>query len=408
MKTLQIIGLTALSALFFYSASFAQTGVSINSTGAAPDASAVLDVSSTNKGVLLPRVTDHTTLAPTNNSDDGLLVYDTTTDSYWYWDASINNWREVVNQDDLNAIVISLDEAYNGGRTITADAGNVEIQGAGFLTVASNVGVGTTAPSEKLEVQFSGRGGILIDGDDTQDAFLQFENGGGSHYIFDDQSDNNTLKLESATGKGIKFNTDGANERVVIQSDGRVRVNNLADANSAVVLSNASGVLGKSSLTGDANDVFLGTGVFGPASDFADHDWYQVLSTNPPTGINDWIYTNGRVGIGVGSASNPSAPLHVAAAGAGNPAANSIIAANPNNSVAQDAIITARVAGSAAGDPFFSMDVSGEAGWSMGMDNDHEIASKLRQVGVTFRPIPQWLFKPMEMWVLQLLTQQKT
>ncbi|MCB0755203.1 MAG: hypothetical protein KDB98_06380, partial [Flavobacteriales bacterium] len=71
----------------------AQTGVAINSTGAAPDASSILDISSTNKGVLFPRVADHTTLSPTNNSDDGLIVYDTTTDSYWYWDASANAWK---------------------------------------------------------------------------------------------------------------------------------------------------------------------------------------------------------------------------------------------------------------------------------------------------------------------------
>jgi hypothetical protein len=354
-----------------------QTGVSVNTTGAAPDANSILDISSTDKGVLFPRVADHTTISPTNNSDDGLIVYDTTTDSYWYWDASANAWKEMPNMDDLAAIVVSLDEAYDGGRTITADAGNVEIQGAGHLTVAANVGIGTTTPDEKLEVQFTGRGGILIDGNDGNDAFIQIENGGGSHYIFDDDSDGHALKLESATGREIVFNTDGANERMTVQSDGRVRVNNLADASGAVITSNATGVLGKTSLTGDATDVLLGTGVFGPGSAFSDHDWYQVLSTNIPTGITDWIYTDGRVGIGTGSGTNPSAPLHVVASGAGNPAANSILATNPTNSGGQDAIVTARVAGSSAGDPFFSLDIANEFGWSMGVDNDHDNRFKI-------------------------------
>lgn len=355
----------------------AQTGVSINATGAAPDAQTILDISSTTKGVQLPRMTtiqSNTLAASLNASDDGMIVYDTDLKSFKYWDGSLLQWVQV-GTGMGNAS--TLDEAYDGGgsglgRTIDADAGNVEVQGAGFLTVESNVGIGTAAPAEKLEVQFSGRGGILIEGDNTQDVFIQMTNDvSGSNYIYTDQSDGNFLKLESGAGKDIEFLSDGANERMAVQSDGRVRINNLADPNSAVVISNPAGVLGKAPLTGNATDVLLGTGVFGPASDFADDDWYQTLSTNQPTSITDWIYTEGRVGIGVGATTNPSAPLQVAASGSGNPAGNSIMAANPNNSSGNDAIITARVAGALAGDPFFSMDISGEAGWSMGIDNDH-------------------------------------
>lgn len=323
---------------------------------------------------------DHTTLSPTNNSDDGLIVYDTTTDSYWYWDASANAWKEVPNADDLAAIVVSLDEAYDGGRIITADAGNVEIQGAGHLTVAANVGIGTTTPAEKLEVEFTGRGGLLLDGNDTDDAFIQIENGGGSHYIFDDDSDGHKLKLESASGRDIVFNTDGANERVVVQSDGRFRVNNLAEANGAVITSNASGVLAKTPLTLDANDVLLGTGVFGSASNFEDDDWHQVGSSNTPNAITDYIHTEGHVGIGSNfgpSELSPTSPLQVTAAGSGNPSTNSIMSFNPTNSSGNDAIISARVAGASAGDPFFSLDISGEAGWSMGIDNDHDNRLKI-------------------------------
>ncbi|MCB0754228.1 MAG: hypothetical protein H6603_05655 [Flavobacteriales bacterium] len=361
----------------------AQTGVAINATGAAPDSEAILDISSTTKGVQLPRMTSAqaTTLAASlNAADDGMIIYDTDLKAFKYWDGSLLQWSQVgTGVGNAN----TLDDAYDGGgsglgRTINADAGNVEIQGAGYLTVGSNVGIGTTAPAEKLEVQFSGRGGILIEGDNTQDVFIQMTNDvAGSNYIYTDQSDGNFLKLESGSGKDIEFLTDGANERMAVQSDGRVRVNNLADPNSAIVISNPAGVLGKVPLTGNGTDVLLGTGTFGPASNFADDDWYQTLSTNQPTGINDWIYTNGRVGIGVGASANPSAPLHVVALGSGNPDGNSILAANPNNSSGNDAIITTRVAGASAGDPFFSMHISGEAGWSMGIDNDHDNRFKI-------------------------------
>lgn len=562
MKTLTFIfKLTVaitLAVAVFTNQTHAQSGVSINDAGTAPDADAILDISSSDKGVLLPRVADHTTLTPNVGGDFGLVVFNTTTSSYWYWDGT--TWEEI---PTVASTGNTLDEAYDeggagAGRTIVATDGAVQVAGAdGFLvtgtfgsgddiavsgagvrmffnpkkgafragsvnstqwdnanvgdnsvalgsettasgsasfaagwastasswnavalgaastasggasfavggatasgngsvgvgsnslssgyqstaigsyvtasgqearglganidarsgyeivvgryntaytpnsiggwdaadrlfTVANgtgtgsnssnaltilkngNVGVGASTPSEKLEIEFNNRGGILLDGNDNDDAFIQIENGGGSHYIFDDDSDAHKLKIESATGREIVFNTDGANERMAIQADGRVRVGNLADPSSALVFSNPAGILSTIALTGNTTDVLLGDGTFGSSTSFSDHDWYQALSTNIPTGINDWIYTNGHVGIGIGSGTNPNAPLHVAAAGAGNPDANSILAYNSANSVSQDAIITARVGGSNAGDPFFSLDIANEFGWSLGVDN---------------------------------------
>ena len=276
MKTL----FTLVTILAFLAAGdlFAQTGVSINDDGTGPDAQSLLDLNVNSpsganrlKGVLLPRMStadrDHATYGVNPGAGDvGLMIYNTTTSTYQYWDGSM--WVDV-GTGTGNAS--TLDEAYDGdgsglGRTIAADAGNVEIQGAGHLTVAANIGVGTTTPASKLEVQFSGAGGILLDGDDSGDARIQFENGGGIHTIFDDQSDNNNLKLESPSGRSIAFNTDGSNERMVVQSDGRLRVNNLADPSGAVITSNPSGVLGKTPLTAGINDILVGTGIFTDAN----------------------------------------------------------------------------------------------------------------------------------------------
>nr|NQU89746.1 hypothetical protein [Bacteroidota bacterium] len=51
--------------LLFSIQSYAQTGVAINNTGADPDNSAMLDVSSTTTGMLVPRMTEdqRTTIA---------------------------------------------------------------------------------------------------------------------------------------------------------------------------------------------------------------------------------------------------------------------------------------------------------------------------------------------------------
>ncbi|MBA2610338.1 MAG: hypothetical protein H0U95_00100 [Bacteroidetes bacterium] len=80
--------------IFFFlilisSCSFAQN-VAINGTGAAPVASAMLDVASTNSGFLTPRMTTAQRLliaAPAT----GLLVYDTTLSAFLYFDGVI--WR---------------------------------------------------------------------------------------------------------------------------------------------------------------------------------------------------------------------------------------------------------------------------------------------------------------------------
>src|SRR5438477_10273600 len=56
--------------------------VAINEDGSAPNPNAILDIKSFTKGVLIPRVSTAGRLAIPNTR--GLLVYDTTSDSFWY------------------------------------------------------------------------------------------------------------------------------------------------------------------------------------------------------------------------------------------------------------------------------------------------------------------------------------
>ena len=64
--------------------------VGINQTGSYPDNSAMLDVSATNKGLLVPRMTKtQKFLIP--NPANGLLVYQTDdTAGFWYYE--LNQW----------------------------------------------------------------------------------------------------------------------------------------------------------------------------------------------------------------------------------------------------------------------------------------------------------------------------
>lgn len=67
--------------------------VGINTSGNAPDSSAMLDITSTDKGVLIPRMTT-AERELIQNPATALLVYDTDEGSFWYYEN--NQWREIV------------------------------------------------------------------------------------------------------------------------------------------------------------------------------------------------------------------------------------------------------------------------------------------------------------------------
>ncbi len=146
---------------------FSQENVGIGTTS--PDPSAVLDITASDKGVLIPRVTlnDHTTPDPINNPAEGLLIYNyngSEPHGFWYWDGS--QWVQVGTGSSGGG---TLDDAYNfggpgAGRIITADYGAVEIN---MTTAASNTEAlivtaangSSSTPSTGIQITNSGIGG---------------------------------------------------------------------------------------------------------------------------------------------------------------------------------------------------------------------------------------------------------
>jgi Protein of unknown function (DUF1566) len=102
--------------LFFSSQTFAQ-GVGINSTGADPKTSALLDLDASNKGLLIPRVslTSTASNAPIGDGiETSLLVYNTATISdvtpgYYYWNGT--SWIRVA----TGGFTHYVGELYGGG-----------------------------------------------------------------------------------------------------------------------------------------------------------------------------------------------------------------------------------------------------------------------------------------------------
>jgi hypothetical protein len=84
--------------------SYAQTGVAINSTGAEPDNSAMLDVSSTEKGLLIPRMSQAQRTAIALPAI-GLLVYQNDgTEGFYYYDGTAWTNLSLVNFTESNYI----------------------------------------------------------------------------------------------------------------------------------------------------------------------------------------------------------------------------------------------------------------------------------------------------------------
>lgn len=99
----------------FFIANYSFAQVAINTNGADPDPSAILDISSTDKGVLIPRVTTaERNLIGTTQS--GLLVYDTDTESFWYYDNTQAGWVEMVVDGNLD--IDGLSDAKTDTRSV--------------------------------------------------------------------------------------------------------------------------------------------------------------------------------------------------------------------------------------------------------------------------------------------------
>ncbi len=109
--------------------SYAQR-VAINNTGEAPDNSAILDVKSTSTGMLIPRMTSQERGLIASPAT-GLLVYDITTNSFWFKNATA--WAELGGSAGNNAW--------------TANGNNI------YKTTAGNVGIGTNAPLQPLTIK---------------------------------------------------------------------------------------------------------------------------------------------------------------------------------------------------------------------------------------------------------------
>lgn len=163
----QFIGTTDLQPIVFRSnnveAMRIQTNGAIGIGTSAPNTNALVDMSSTTKGILIPRMNTAQRNAIVTSAA-GLLVYDTTLNLFYYFDGVI--WRPLVNSFGWQI------PGNAGTNPLTDYVGTSDLQPLVLrsnatevmrLTTTGNVGIGTVAPaaSAVLEMNSTSRG-VLI------------------------------------------------------------------------------------------------------------------------------------------------------------------------------------------------------------------------------------------------------
>lgn len=138
-----------------------QAQVGINTT--TPDASSMLDINATDKGLLIPRISipNLNATAPITAPATSLLVYNTnvtTGTGFYYWDGT--KWTP-----------------FTGGTSHWTKVGN-DI----YNNNTANVGVGTTTPTTKFHVENIGAPGSLFNQNFETNAITPLTTGGSANW----------------------------------------------------------------------------------------------------------------------------------------------------------------------------------------------------------------------------------
>ena len=190
MKKLTLL----VTGLFLLNSLLVAQSVAINTDGSTANASAILDVKSNTKGILIPR-TSTTSRNAIANPAMGLILYDTTTSGFWFYNGSA--WNALSAGSSTNYWTLSGSNIYNNN--------------------SGNTGIGTTTPQGKLHIKGSADvSQLIIDANSTQSntqPLIRLRNSAGTDlmHIHSDNPNNVFLGLyagsvNNAAGNGI-YNT---------------------------------------------------------------------------------------------------------------------------------------------------------------------------------------------------------
>ncbi len=173
--------------IFNFSFPIINAQVGINSDNTDPDASAMLDVKSTNKGLLIPRMGSPELFAISNPAN-GLLVFNTSTNSFWYFKNGV--WTRI-KDDVIDSYITDTDDDTKIQVEASTDEDIIrfDIGGDEFLKLSRNA-----------------TGAVMIEPEDNNSFFGEHA---GENNLKDNYSSNNG-RYNSFYGSGAgRENTTG-------------------------------------------------------------------------------------------------------------------------------------------------------------------------------------------------------
>ncbi|NRT14024.1 hypothetical protein HNP99_000349 [Flavobacterium sp. 28A] len=213
--------------LFFANLTVAQVGIGT----VTPDATAVLDVSSTTKGMLTPRMTTTQRNAITTPAN-GLMVYDTTLKSFYYYEATTSLWlpmnsvagasdrlnfKRIKSTDVLATVLAAEKTAGLGGKYLLNTNTLYEINGTINLDLPIDLNdayvIGLDTNEDKLVkamgALFTGKGGSIkgLTLQATVGAVFTLTGGSTESLIFRDCVVVNSQSIGTISGFGLVFSS---------------------------------------------------------------------------------------------------------------------------------------------------------------------------------------------------------
>jgi hypothetical protein len=285
MKKL-ISRLTIIIALQFCAVNLFSQSVAINTDGTTAHSSALLDIKSTTKGLLAPRMTtvQRTAIA---TPAAGLLVYDTDTNSFWFYNGLA--WTNLsaggfVNYWSPNASDI-------------------------FSNVTGNVGIGTATPTFKLSVSTPNNSYGIIHTNGTVVVGTYIGNSEGW--------------LGTKSNHPLSFFTNNSNEQMTLLTNGNVGIGTTNPVNKLQI-----GSMGGTGFNG--NDFAFGNGTHATGF-FQSGSFLQIASSTNialmPVNGNGI----GKIGIGI---TDPGNKLQIGSMGAAGFNGNDFAIGNGTNALA--------------------------------------------------------------------------
>ncbi len=260
----------------------AQQGVAINGDGSAPHASAMLDIKSTNKGFLAPRMTSAERAAIVSPAL-GLLVYETTSNAIWVYNGT--TWVQL---------------GSGGSSPWTVSGNNI------YNSNSGNVGIGTSATPSRLTVE----GNMLV-----REGNIVIDDPFGGLFFKTDNINKGYMQLRGAN-YDMKLGTIGLNTtgKLVFETQNIARITVEPGGNVGIGYTDPTAKFDVNGNIRAAGDLVLNEGllrIFYPS----DSKFWQMRYSTTADGLyfeengadRLILKDGGNVGIGI----NPTQKLHV-------------------------------------------------------------------------------------------------